>query len=149
MQNVSPVTHITGCAVSRDIYYVACSQDNRKAVDDAPYTVMYLYQHQRDEKWFYHELPDWDVVSTCFSDPAPGNMREVYALSEDGDVEAFSQAGSRIERIADAGLEYNGPMHGYVTRIRAINGRFYVCGLGGQVYRRGAQSWEHFDQGLS
>jgi hypothetical protein len=93
-----------GCAINRDMYYIACSPDQWRETEEEPYTVMYIYQHQTDEKWFYHALPGWRVMSVAFPEPSPGAVRKVYALSEEGDVECYSREGSIEEQIADAGL---------------------------------------------
>ncbi len=37
---------------------------------------------------------------------------------------------------------------GNVNRIRNVAGDFYICGYGGQVYKRTNGSWVHYDAGL-
>jgi hypothetical protein len=146
----SPVTFNTGCAINRDMYYIAASPDAWTEMEDisSSYTVMFIYQNQTEEKWFYHELPGWSVESTCFPEPNPDDVRKAYALSEEGEIECYSRNGSVKEKITDAGISENGPNYGYVNRMRKIGNTFYVCGLGGQVYKRTAHGWKHFDEGL-
>jgi hypothetical protein len=129
------------------MYYIACSPDRWREEDDEPNTVMCFYQDQTDEKWFYHILHGWRVMSAVFPEPSPGTVRKVYSLSENGEIECFSREGISIERIAEAGLDEQGE-YGYVHKIRFIGERFYVCGYAGQVYRKEGSQWVHFDKGL-
>jgi hypothetical protein len=143
----STVTFTVGCAINRDMYYIACSLDEWRETEEEPYTVMYIYQHQTDEKWFYHALPGWSVMSAAFLEPSPGAVRSVYALSEEGALECYSREGSLTEKITGAGLDTQGE-YGSLTAIRPIENRLYVCGYGGQVYRKNRDKWVHFDEGL-
>ncbi|MDN8039286.1 WD40/YVTN/BNR-like repeat-containing protein [Burkholderia vietnamiensis] len=142
------LTFGTGCAINRDMFYLSSTLDELEATEDTPVSRMVFYQHQTADKWFYHDLPAWRVVSTCYPNPAPNSVRKIYALSEQGDVESYSRDGSVIEKIADAGLEPVSPNYGYVTRIREIDGHLYVCGYGGQVYKRDSAGWAHVDAQL-
>lgn len=144
----SPITFVNGCAINRDMYYIASSPDLWTESEDAPYSVMFIYQDQTEEKWFYHELPNWEVVSTCFPEPMANETRKAYALNIDGEVECYSRDGTIIEVIDDAGDKEGGPNYGPVNRIRKLGKHLYVCGHGGQVYRRVDTGWEHCDAGL-
>jgi hypothetical protein len=142
------LTFTTGCAINADMYYMACSPDTHRKTEDTSHTVMCFYQHQTADKWFFHELPGWLVVSAAYPEPIPGSAREIYALSEQGDVERYSRNGSYVEVIPDAGTRGSESTYGYVSRIRNIDGNLYVCGSNGQVYLRGANGWAHFDKTL-
>lgn len=142
------LTMSAGSAINKDMFYMSCTLDELEASQDGALSRLVFYQDQTNEKWFYHDLPDWRVVSTCFPTPEADGVRKIYALSEQGDVECYSRQGSVIEKIADAGLATGGPNLGYVTRIREIGNHLYVCGYGGQVYRREASGWVHFDAQL-
>jgi hypothetical protein len=141
------VTFTVGCAINRDMYYIACSPDQWRGGEDEPCTVICIYQHQTDEKWFYHVLPGWRVMSVAFPEPSLGAIRKVYALSEEGEVECYSREGSVTEQIIDAGLNGQGK-YGSVNTIRPIENRLYACGCRGQVYRKEGAKWVHFDKGL-
>ncbi|WP_198348418.1 hypothetical protein [Burkholderia ubonensis] len=140
------LTFGVGCAINRDMFYLSSTLDELEKTEDAPVSRMVFYQDQTADKWFYHDLPARRVVSTCYPEPAPNSVRKIYALSEQGDVECYSREGSVTEKIADAGLDPSSPNYGCVTRIREIGTHLYVCGYGGQVYRRSAPSgWVHID----
>ncbi|WP_152889851.1 hypothetical protein [Burkholderia cenocepacia] len=142
------LTFGTGCAINRDMFYLSSTLDELESTEDTPVSRMVFYQDQTADKWFYHDLPAWRVVSTCYPDPAANSVRKIYALSEQGDVESYSRDGSVVEKIADAGLQPASPNYGYVTRIREIGGHLYVCGYGGQVYKRDPAGWTHIDSQL-
>jgi len=139
------ITFTAGCAINKEMYYMACAVDDYDV--DEPHTVMCFYQDQTSEKWFYHELPEWRVISTTFPCPPPDSVRVVYALDENGRVEAYSKNGSEITQIPNSGLDHS--RVGYATRIRSINGALYVCGTNGQVYRRHKENWLDSGQGLA
>jgi hypothetical protein len=139
------LTFGTGCAINREMFYLSSTLDELEATEDSPVSRMVFYQDQTADKWFYHDLPAWRVVSTCYPTPVPNGVRKIYALSEQGDVECYSREGALTEKIDDAGLGAASPNYGYVTRIREIGTHLYVCGYGGQVYRRDADGWLHVD----
>jgi len=137
-----------GSAISRDMFYMSSTLDEVEESEDSPVSRMVFYQDLTSDKWFYHDLINWRVVSTCFPAPEPNGVRKIYALSEQGDVECYSREGSVIQKIADAGLGPKTPNYGYVARMRQIGAHLYVCGYGGQVYRRDASGWAHIDHQL-
>jgi hypothetical protein len=142
------LTFGVGSAINRDMFYLSSTLDELESTEDNPVSRMVFYQHQTADKWFYHDLVGWRVVSTCFPEPLPGSVRKIYALSEQGEVECYSRDGSVTEKIPDAGLGPSTPNYGYVTRIRQIGARMYVCGYGGQVYRREDSGWVHVDKAI-
>ena len=103
--------------------------------------------------WVYHDL-NMNVISVCVKQATPTEGRRVCALSKEGEVEIYSngQAKGVFEEIPDAGIrlsKYKGGVVGYVTHIREIGGRLYVCGMSGQVYARASPgNWVHHDEGL-
>lgn len=131
----SLVTFVNGCAINRDMYYIASSPDVWTESEDAPYSVMFIYQDQTEEKWFYHELPNWEVVSTCFPGPMANETRKAYALNIDGEVECYSRDGTVVEVIDDAGDKESGPNYGPVNRIRKLGN---TCMFAVMVTRTGA-----------
>ena len=137
-----------GCAIDSDMFYIACAPENRGKTEDGPDTVMCFYQNQTSEKWFYHELPGWRVVSVAFADPPPNTVRSIFSLSEQGDIEIYNRTGSSFEKIPGAGLNHKEDPIGYMNRIRFIGNDLYACGFGGQVYRKRHGIWSNFDDGL-
>jgi len=139
------ITFTTGCAINKDMYYMACVIDEHDM--DELHTAMLIYQDQRPEKWFYHDLPGWRVVAATFPYPPPGSVRVVYALDENGKVEAYSRNGSEITQIPGAGLDES-PHLGYVSQIRSIGDSLCVCGYNGQVYKNNKEEWLPLDKGF-
>jgi hypothetical protein len=139
------VTITSGCAVDENIYYIS-SRLNNLPIDE-PYSRLFFYQEKTEEKWFYHDLPKWNIVSTCFKPSTPTDERAVCALSEEGDVEILMRSGTVIEKIIDAGLESDRGI-GYLTRIRCVDGDLYACGDQNQVYKRNNGQWNHIDDGI-
>ncbi|WP_128326456.1 hypothetical protein [Pseudomonas alkylphenolica] len=135
-----------GCAISTDMYYMSCAFVHSSETDS--YSRMYFYQDKTPGKWFYHDLPGWNVISTAFPPGQPVSTRKVYALSEEGDVECFGRDITTYEKIADAGVSKSSKLYGYVNKISFIFDTLYVCGHRGQVYKRTPEGWVHFDEGL-
>lgn len=134
----------TGCAINKDMYYMSCSFSDFSI--DEPYSRLFFYQHETKDKWFYHDRPEWRVVSTCFQPATAEKPRTVYSLSEEGDVEILNREKTSVEKIKDAGLLPTSKLYGYVNKIRYIDGSFYVCGHQCQVYKKTSTDWEHIDQ---
>ena len=66
------------------------------------------------------------------------------ALSKQGQIEYRWPDGSKTEEIPGAGLlGTDHPIYGYVNCIKQIGNFLYVCGAGGQVYKRNENSWSH------
>jgi hypothetical protein len=55
LPSASTITFIDGCAIDKDTYYLAASPDRWREENDEPYTVMYVYRHQADEKWTHFD----------------------------------------------------------------------------------------------
>ena len=141
----SPLTFVTGCAINRDMYYIACSPDAWRESEDTPYTIMCFYQHQRHEKWFYHELPAARVVSVAYPPVPDGQLRKAYALSDQGTIECYSREGSTFERVRAI---YSDEDVDYLYKLRSIGDEFYVCGTKGHIYKKGSAGWVAFDDGI-
>ncbi|VVN92655.1 hypothetical protein [Pseudomonas fluorescens] len=146
MKQSKKLTMNTGSAITRDMYYMSCSFAGSSL--DEPYSRLFFYQDKNKDKWFYHDQQNWHVVSTCFPPPITGEVRKVYALSEEGDIECFSREATITEKIKDAGLEPSSKFYGYVNKINHIDGNLYVCGHRGQIYKKNKLTWEHFDDGI-
>ncbi|WP_437730041.1 hypothetical protein [Sorangium sp. So ce1335] len=116
---------------------------------DAEFSRLFRYEPDRPQPWTKHDV-HWATVGYAKYHASPGADPVVCALSEEGDVE-LDGAGSRVvERIPEAGLR--GPTSrklGYVSSIRQIGNHLYVCGDGGQAYKRlGPATWVRMDEGL-
>lgn len=146
--NNSSITMLAGTAISETIYYMTGTLDN--LASDMIFTRMFIYDDSAtpSNQWFHHDLPGWAVISTCLVPANPTTPRHVYSLSEQGDVELYSSAGIRIEKIKGAGLSHTEESRGYMTRIRHIGDALYACGYAGQVYKRQKEKWERFDAGI-
>lgn len=144
----SKVVLSAGSAINKDMFYMSAMFDELDEAEDGMHSRMFIYQNQTSEKWFQHDLPGWRVVSTCFPAPGADGIRKLYALSEQGEIEYYSKQGSTREKIPDAGLGDGSANYGYVTRIREVGLHLYVCGYGGQVYKRETSGWTHHDHNL-
>ena len=111
-----------------------------------------MYEELGDRSRFYRfKSGDWLTVDVghYMTDmivyAAPGWAKPGLALlSQQGAVLYLGDAGSS-EQIADAGYQEgrDAPTrYGATTRIRRIGDEFYVCGDGGQLYRRAAGTWQ-------
>lgn len=98
------------------------------------------------DQWKYFDVP-FIVVSVLLSPTTDPAVPRVLALGRDGRVWlANSGTAPRTERIADAGTGRG--KYGYLSRVRQIAGKFYICGDQGQVYVRRGGGWQHMDRGL-
>jgi len=135
-----PVTFTAACAIEPDYVYVAGKPDS---VDpDAPFTRLFFLDLQRPAApWVHHDLAD-EVCSVAVG-PALGAAKRTYcALAKNGGVEFTWPGGATVEQIEGAGVAVAAPpVYGYVDEVRLIGGALFVCGGGGQIYRRGAAGW--------
>jgi hypothetical protein len=138
-----PVSFFAGCVIERDYVYVAAKPDVFE--DEEEFTRLFFYDAQDGEApWGHHDLPDWTVVSLCVAEKTGFAPRAYAALSRHGEVEFTWPDGSEVEIIEGAGLKVTRPpVYGYVNAIRQIGDHLYVCGSGGQVYRRDSSGWRH------
>jgi hypothetical protein len=136
----SAVIFIDGSVKSRN--WVVVSAELAALVEgDHDYTRVFSF---KDGVWNHFDL-EGVVVNSVFAVPSPGHG--TYFLAREGRVIVLTPEGRKDEVIQDAGAE-RGKL-GYVTRMRQIGQRLYVCGAAGQVYRREATSWVHIDQGIA
>jgi hypothetical protein len=156
---ISPVHHfLDGCVLEHDFIYMAAHLDDLE-YEKYAHTLMIGFDAysigygEVGNGWWGHDL-NMDIVSLCVKKATNNSDRMICALSKEGEIELYSsKAGKGVtEKIPDAGLrlsEYKGGAVGYVTHIREIGGRLYVCGMSGQVYAREASGkWVHHDEGL-
>lgn len=133
---------IAGCAVDADIYYLAAAigpgHENYDP-DPGPPTRMFFYQRPTEEKWFYHDLPDWQIVSTALvSAEDNGRPRRVLALDYCGQLEDLARAGTTCEYVSPEGDDFSGGL----TRIRQVGGDLFCCGVSGMIYHRDKSEWK-------
>ena len=148
MKKTEPVTFRAACAIEADYVYVAAKPDALHSEED--FTRLFFYDAQnRATPWLHHDLPDWEVASMCVVAKQTTTPRMYAALSEQGDIEFTWPGGRSVESIAGAGLRMSAPpIFGYVNSIKEIAGELYVCGSGGQVYRRMEGAWTHIAESL-
>lgn len=91
----------------------------------------------KDGEWTFDDLQD-SVHSGWFVNAE----RTAYWLGRRGNVIVVGGGRLRTEKIPDA-REY-----GFLNRMRQIGSDLYICGYGGQVYRRTARGWDHLDSGI-
>lgn len=148
-QRQFPVTYVSACAIEDKFAYLATLLDDLDPEDEV-LSRMSFFDGRSGENWFYHDLADWRVVSVCVVPATATTPRTVCALSKQGQVELYTRDNTTIETIPEAGLiSPTASGHGYVNKIRWIGKHLYVCGVGGQIYKRiGPQQWIHADSGV-
>jgi hypothetical protein len=99
----------------------------------------------KDGKWGHFDVEN--AIDSLHATAAPSVA--MYCLVRDGTIFVWrprSGGGPTREVLPDAGV---GPGKlGYMARIRQIGNSLYACGAAGQVYRREASGWVHFDMGI-
>lgn len=134
---------VAGTAVDADIYYLAAATGpghESYDPDPGPPTRMFFYQRPTEAKWFYHDLPEWQVISTAFvPEQSDGRSRRVLALGFDGQLEDFARSGAKVEIIASIGRN---EFYGGLTRLRLIGGDLFCCGVNGKIYHRSKGKWK-------
>lgn len=146
MKNIQrePITFSAASAIERDYVYVAGKPDSVDS--EVPFSRLFFFDEQRSgSAWVRHDLPGEDIASIAVGPALFGQPRVYCAMSKNGVVEYCWPGGSKLEAIDGAGVaRVTAPIFGYVNEIRMINSRLYVCGAGGQIYRREADGWVHF-----
>lgn len=108
---------------------------------EAQFTRVFTYNHGKND-WLHFDL-EMLIRSVCGVGNPP---KALYCLSRDGRVNIQQKGPALEEKIPGAGL--GKPNFGYLTRIREIDRVLYTCGVAGQIYRREAKGWRHFDEGV-
>ncbi len=106
---------------------------------EAKHTRVFTY---KNGKWFHIDL--FTIVrSLCGVGNPP---KALYCMGRDGKINIQSSDAPTEEILPDAGVGKK--KHGYLTRMRSIGEKLYVCGVAGQIYRRENSGWVHVDQGV-
>ncbi|KAG1468225.1 hypothetical protein G6F57_012686 [Rhizopus arrhizus] len=133
---------VAGCAVDADIYYLAARIGPGHECydpDPGPPSRMFFYQHQTDEKWFYHDLSDWQVESAIFiPEQQDGRERRVLALDFYGHLEDLARSGTKCELIPPEGDHFCGGL----TRVRQLGKDLFCCGVHGMICHRSETGWK-------
>ncbi|AWH31224.1 hypothetical protein [Stenotrophomonas sp. YAU14A_MKIMI4_1] len=132
---------VAGCAVDADIYYLAAAIGPGHEYydpDPGPPTRMFFYQRQTEEKWFYHDLPDFQVMSVQFVPEKNGLPRRVLALDFYGQLEDYSRVGATTEYIPPEGPAFSGGL----TTLRRVGEDLVCCGVHGMIYHRSDSGWK-------
>ncbi len=72
--------------------------------------------------------------------PKDVDLREVFALDENGRIEIYGKNGSQTFSVPEAGLIADNTA-GYVGTLKWLAGTPYVCGSGGQIYKQEHGTW--------
>ncbi|WP_321952930.1 hypothetical protein [Paraburkholderia bannensis] len=144
------VSFIVTKVIEDDWLFIAGSPDGNKPY--TPFIRWFQYLAGDAEPWTHHESNWWARSATTYF-PLGVDKNGDWALvgmSQEGDVEFTYQDSVAEEKIAGAGVFVSDAMGwGYVSSIRQIGNFLFVCGGGGQVYKRsGDNLWEHMDAGL-
>lgn len=110
--------------------------------DSAEFSRIFFYDAQSSgDPWRHLDLPNFTTVSICSSIKAMGDRRKYVILSKNGDISVYWPGGASTENIAEAGVDKELPIYGYLNSLKEINGALYACGGGGQIYKRGKNGW--------
>ncbi|BCH68002.1 hypothetical protein RvVAT039_pl08350 (plasmid) [Agrobacterium vitis] len=127
------------CAVNRDIVYLGTMPDDQELA--TPF--MAICQYNAGE-WSYESF-DFALASlTLYREPGSPH-RVLYVLGETGTVVNFHTKDR--ETILDLSkAPRTKHRFGYLVKIRQIGDHLYVCGDGGQTYRRSSDGqWDALD----
>jgi len=144
------VTFAVAKVIEDDWLLLAGSPDDDEPY--SPFTRWFQFVEDDAQPWTHHETK-WSARSaTTYFPPGVGKNGDwaLVGMSNEGHVE-FSFADSIAEeKIPGAGVFAAGSVGwGYVSAIRQIGDFLFVCGAGGQVYKRVSPgNWQHMDAGL-
>lgn len=117
--------------------------------DSAEFSRIFFYDAQSSgDPWRHLDLPNFTTVSICSSIKAIGDRRKYVILSKNGEISVYWPDGASTENIAEAGVDKELPIYGYLNSLKEINGVLYACGGGGQIYKRGKNGWHDFAENL-
>lgn len=137
----SSITFASGVAISKDNFYTAVALDELDHWDY--FSRMFIYRHNDEDDWTYHDLDGWGMVSTAFKEIG----RELLTLNCDGDIEIFTPGNQKYETIIPEKKDHL--IYGAFNSIKAFNFGTYVCGEGGQVYIYNKNMWESISGSLA
>ncbi|MGN6806108.1 MAG: hypothetical protein ACTHJZ_09210, partial [Trinickia sp.] len=144
------VTFTVAKVIEDDWLLIAGSPDSDEPY--TPFTRWFQYIEGDAEPWTSHETQWWARSATTYLPPGVGKNGDwaLVGMSHEGHVE-FSFAETIVEeKIPGAGVFVpDATGWGYVSSIRQIGDFLFVCGAGGQVYKRlSSNNWQHMDDGL-
>ncbi|ACM39785.1 MULTISPECIES: hypothetical protein [Rhizobium/Agrobacterium group] len=127
------------CAVNRDIVYLGTTPDDQEMA--TPFTAICQYNAG---EWSYETFAFALASLTLYREPGSPH-RVLYVLGETGTVVNFHTKDR--ETILDLSKAPRTKHRlGYLVKIRQIGDHLYVCGDGGQTYRRSSNGqWEALD----
>jgi hypothetical protein len=146
------ITFTVAKAIEDDWLFIAGSPD-----EDAPYTsftrwFQYGEREGDDEPWTNHVAEWWACSAATYFPSGIGKNGDwaLVGMSQEGHVEFSFSDTDVTEKIPGAGVFVPDAVGwGYVSSIRQIGDFLFVCGAGGQVYKRvSSNTWEHMDVGL-
>ncbi len=117
--------------------------------DSAEFSRIFFYDAQSSgDPWRHIDLPNFTTVSICSSIKAIGDRRKYVILLKNGEISVYWPDGASTENIAEAGVDKELPIYGYLNYLKEINGVLYACGGGGQIYKRGKNGWHDIAENL-
>ncbi|MEA9822354.1 hypothetical protein VDF98_03725 [Xanthomonas campestris pv. raphani] len=138
--NAVPITFSHCIAIESDYYMIASKPDALDASEE--FTRLFYFDAQAPNTWRHTDTPYFTAVDMCVVHRALGSQRRYAVLSRQGQVLYYWPGDQLAEKIEGAGLaEPGGPVYGYLNALKEIDGSLYVCGGGGQIYRRNGRGW--------
>lgn len=136
------ITFTSGVAINKDNFYMASTFDELDHWDY--FSRMFIYRHNDEENWSYHNLDGWGLVSTAFKkDP-----RELLTLNCNGDIETYTAEKEIYTNVVPQRKE--NLIYEAFTCIRNLGFATYVCGNGGRVYKANQNNiWEDISGNLA
>lgn len=133
----TPVTFTSGCAISKDNFYVSAAIDDLDSWD--AFSRIFIYRYGNETNWSSHDLDGWKVVSVAYQ--MMMNERSLISLDKDGNVEVFQQIEEIYQQVNPFKKEQY--IYGQFNKLRTVRQELYACGNGGQVYLNAGDSWSN------
>jgi hypothetical protein len=133
-----------GCSVS-DRFLIAVGFPHTLGPDERGTRIFYLNLDLK-EKWNHRDWPNQTVVSVCLRSPSSDVKRAGVALSDWGYVEIANSSEESIEQISNVKKDDVANFAHGVRQITEVDGKLFVCGYYGQIYRRDADGWKIVDK---
>ncbi|WP_320200637.1 hypothetical protein RMR16_024775 (plasmid) [Agrobacterium sp. rho-13.3] len=135
-----PITFGTCVAIEDDYYLISAKPDVLDA--DQELARLFFFDATLPDGWRYVDISDFTIADVCVVDNAIGKQRRYAVLSREGEIIYYSPGEQFGEKVIGAGLKSDGPVYGYLNKLKEVDGTLYACGGGGQIYRRSDDGWE-------
>lgn len=135
--NQVPVQLGNGCVVTDDMLYIAGFPDALS--EETRFTRLFHLVAGDPPSWGHQDWNGESTVALCLKRKRADVAGAGCAMSDEGYLRLSNSAGERVERIPGAGLrdiEPGKPLIGKVRGVAEVGKALFVCGYGGQIYRR-------------